>query len=358
MNSNRPIFLKLSPKFERNLNSGEYNFYSNQNNEIFTTKDIIRIIDPSIDSTFKYLFEEKRKKMLEDMLNSLLFPDYPYLIIEAILNNEIVLENKLHDKGSIKSDLVCKAKINGTIIIFGIEMQIGIVGDFSRRLFKYSIGLSYKYDFVNSWINAFFINLNQGPKYSKIIKFKENINGEEKELEYITINEIDLKEEIKKINNGEEVFINGKKINGKGKEWLKLLGLRTWCPKENGKYILPKDYTLSNNEFFNEAINVLGNIPLLVEIDLDEFENEKTKFNKKINEMVEEGIEQGREEGKIMSAYILFKEKCDKDFVLKIFGNKRLHSNNVVDCLENEDEETVVDFILFLNRNNFLIIDK
>ena len=82
---------------------------------------------------------------------------------------------------------MCKARLNGATIIFGIEMQIGIDGDFSKRLFQYSVGLSNKYGYENSWINAFFINTNKQPKCSKSIKLIENENGKENELEFLKI---------------------------------------------------------------------------------------------------------------------------------------------------------------------------
>ena len=72
-----------------------------------------------------------------------------------------------------------------------------------------------------------------------------------------------------------------KKLHKKGKEWLKLLGLRTWCPREDGKFILPKDYILSNNIYFNQAINALEDIPVLLGIDAMNYEEEEKKEEKK-----------------------------------------------------------------------------
>ena len=139
MNSNQEIFLKLSPKYIKLPNTEEYHFYSNKNNKIYKTKNIFHLYDPAIDATFKYLFQYERMNMWEDMLNSLLFPHSPQLSVEAILDKEISWPNQLYSRGTIKSDLVCKAKLNGEEIIFGIEMQIGIDEDFTKRLFQYSI---------------------------------------------------------------------------------------------------------------------------------------------------------------------------------------------------------------------------
>ena len=392
MNSDQEIFLKLSPKCDIFSDSKEYHFYSNQDNEIYKTKNIYRPYDPAIDSTFKYLFQDV--KMLEDMLNSLLFPECPQLSVEAILDKEIVRPNELYCKGSIRSDLVCKARLNGETIIFGIEMQIGVDGDFSKRLFQYSVGLSNKYKYENSWMNAFFINTNKQPKYSKSIKLMENENGEENELDFIKIIEIDLREEIKKINNDEDVFINGKKLDKKGKEWLKLLGLRTWCPREDEQFILPKGYILSSNSFLNQAIETLEDMPVFIGIDALNFERDKKKYDKKIEDMVkkgekrgkkkgliegrkegleegmqkglqkgrQEGLQKGLQKGEIISnikiAFKFFKDREKDEILLKILGDNYYHSNDVFYCLDKEDEKLVVDFILFLNKNHIFIVDK
>ena len=392
MNSAQEIFLKLSPKCNIFSDSKEYHFYSNQDNEIYKTKNIYRPYDPAIDSTFKYLFQDV--KMLEDMLNSLLFPECPQLSVEAILDKEIVRPNELYNKGTIRSDLVCKARLNGETIIFGIEMQIGVDGDFSKRLFQYSVGLSNKYKYENSWMNAFFINTNKQPKYSKSIKLMENKNGEENELDFIKIIEIDLREEIKKINNDEDVFINGKKLDKKGKEWLKLLGLRTWCPREDEQFILPKGYILSSNSFLNQAIETLEDMPVFIGIDALNFERDKKKYDKKIEDMVkkgekrgkkkgliegrkegleegmqkglqkgrQEGLQKGLQKGEIISnikiAFKFFKDREKDEILLKILGDNYYHSNDVFDCLDKEDENLVVDFILFLNKNHIFIVDK
>ena len=392
MNSAQEIFLKLSPKCNIFSDSKEYHFYSNQNNEIYKTKNIYRPCDPAIDSTFKYLFQDV--KMLEDMLNSLLFPEYPQLSVEAILDKEIVRPNELYCKGTIRSDLVCKARLNEETIIFGIEMQIGVDGDFSKRLFQYSVSLSNKYRYENSWMNAFFINTNKQPKYSKSIKLMENKNGEENELDFIKIIEIDLREEIKKINNDEDVFINGKKLDKKGKEWLKLLGLRTWCPREDEQFILPKGYILSSNSFLNQAIETLEDMPVFIGIDALNFERDKKKYDKKIEDMVkkgekrgkkkgliegrkegleegmqkglqkgrQEGLQKGLQKGEIISnikiAFKFFKDREKDEILLKILGDNYYHSNDVFDCLDKEDENLVVDFILFLNKNHIFIVDK
>ena len=210
----------------------------------------------------------------------------------------------------------------------------------------------------------------------------ENKNGEENELDFIKIIEIDLREEIKKINNDEDVFINGKKLDKKGKEWLKLLGLRTWCPREDEQFILPKGYILSSNSFLNQAIETLEDMPVFIGIDALNFERDKKKYDKKIEDIfkkgekrgkkkgliegrkegLEEGMQKGLQKGEIISnikiAFKFFKDGEKEETLLKILGDNFYHSNDVFDCLDKEDENLVVDFILFLNKKHIFIVDK
>ena len=377
MNTNEPIFLKLSRNYDYSPNSQEYTFYSNSDSHLFKAKILYELIDPSIDATFKYLFTDSDIKILEDMLNSLLFPETHELTIIQILNNEIIKPNQKQNKGTIRSDIACKAKYNGGELIIGIEMQIGHYRNFSDRLLKYNVGLCYKYDYQKSWINGLFINTNNDIKYSSYIHQNKYHNGNQQELDFSKIVEIDLKEEINKIYRGEDISINNKKIGNHGKEWLKLLGLRTWCPKRNNRYILPKNYILSNNTYFNQAISILSNIPIPIinnSINLEndiqnyftELENAEKKGKRKgkkegkregKREGIKEGIREGITKEKITSAFKLYAGKCETKFILDILGKKKFNVNDVISILEEfveKDEEKVTDFILFLNENKFV----
>ena len=238
MDDNEAIFLKLAGSWS--LIKPDYFFTGNKDNKQFICKEVIKIVDPSIDSTFKYLFADSNTKILQNMLNSILYPDEPKLSEIEIINNEVIRPNQKQNKGTIRSDIVCKAKLEDKTIIITIEMQIGIHGDFTKKLLKYNIGTSYKNNYQTTWTIGLFINIPEKPKYSNYTKFYKNHNGETKEMDYLNIIEIDLREEIKKINNDEEVKINGKVIGDYGKEWIKLLGLRTWCAFHIDRYqIMP-----------------------------------------------------------------------------------------------------------------------
>ena len=363
MDPNEPIFLNLSDGYNYYQDYQTYVFYNHLTQRLFLTKIVYELIDPSIDSTFKYLFTDSDIKILENMLNSLMFPESYGLTIIEILNNEIVRPNQKQNKGTIRSDIVCKAKYNNKIIIIGIEMQIGNYGNFTDRLLKYNVGLSYKYDYNISWINGLFININKSPKYSSYIHLNKYQNGTQQELDFSRIIEIDLQEEINKIFRGENILINNKIIGDSGKEWLKLLGLRLWCPKRNGRYILPKDFILSNNPYFNEAIRILANIPIDIKNISLNLENDIQNYLTELKNAELRGKEEGRREGmieeKITSAFKLYKGECESNFILEILGEIKLKVKDAISILDEfaiteEGEKQVIDFIMFLIKENIV----
>ena len=95
-------------------------------------------------------------------------------------------------------------------------------------------------------------------------------------------------------------------------------------------------------------------------------EDDKKKFDKKIEDMVKEAEKIGKKKGlkkaeiisNIKIAFKFFKDKEKEEILLKILGDNFYHSNDVFDCLDKEDENLVDDFILFLNKNQILIVDK
>ena len=89
------------------------------------------------------------------------------------------------------------------------------------------------------------------------------------------------------------------------------MGLRLWCPKRNGRYILPKDFILSNNSYFNKAIRILANIPIDIKNISLNLENDIQNYLTELKNAELRGKEEGRREGmieeKITSAFKLYK---------------------------------------------------
>ena len=346
--SKEPIFLKLSSSSSYLPFSQKFFFIGNGGGDQYETQEIYRLIDPSIDSTFKFLFADNDTKILKNMLNSILFPNAPKLSELQILNNEVVRPNQKHNKGTLRADIACRAKLDEDDIIFAIEMQIGIYGDFTKRLLNYNKGLSYKYNYETTWSLGLFINLEEKPKYSSYTNLNKVQNGEKKELDLLNITEIDLKEEIIKINKGEDIIINNKKIGNFGKEWIKFLGLRTWCPQNFGRFILPKNYNLSNNKYLIEVINKLENIPT-------KLLNDSLSLETDLYYLTEE-IKNAKLEGKIQSAFTLFKDGCENKFIINTLRNEQFKKDIVKVYLEEfkEVNNNIEKFLLFLKDNKYL----
>ena len=348
MNNSEPIFLKLSsdnPEYDRVTKA--YIFYGNEDKE-YEDNIIYEINDPAIDSTFKYLFAQTNTKLLGDMLNSILFPDSPKLKNIEILNNEIVKPFQPHDKGTIRSDIACKAKLGSENIVIGIEMQLGIYGDFTRKLYRYNIGLATKNDYKTSWSIGFFIEASEDNNNSSLTELNKMENEINQKLPYLKIIEINLKEEIDKINNNEDIYINNRKIGDNGKEWIKLLGLRTWCAKQSNKFILPKTHKLSNNPNFYEAIKILSDIPVTIQIASLQFAVDLENYNKTLDDIKTKTI--------IDNSYKLFCLKCEKEYIFELLKEKKFKKEDIISALgKNVEKGLINEFILFLKNNNFLL---
>ena len=228
-------------------------------------------------------------------------------------------------------------------------MQIVIYGNYKKRLLNSNKGLCYENDYETAWSLGLFINVTKSQKYSSYNDLNKIQNGEKKELNFLNDIEINLNEEIIKINKGEDININNKKIGNLGKEWIKFLGLRTWCPRNFGRFILPKNYNLSNNKYLIEVINKLENIPTQII-------NESLSLETDLYYLTEE-IKNAILEGKIQSAFKLFKEGCENKCIIIILGNEKFKKDNVKFYLEEfkEVNDTIEKFLLFLKDNKYLL---
>ena len=346
--SKEPIFLNISSSSSYLPFSQKYIFVGNRGGVQYETQEIYRLIDPSIDTTFRFLFAGNDTKLLENMLNSILFPDSAKLSEIQILNDEVVRPNPKY-RGTIRADLVCIAKLDQDHIISSIEMQIVIYGDFTKRLLNSDKGLNNNSDYEISWSLGLSINVTNIQKYSSYNDLNKIQNGEKKELNFLNDIEINLNEEIIKINQGEDIYINNKKVGIYGKEWIKFFGLRTWCPQNFSRFILPKTYNLSNNKYFIEVINKLENIPTQIINESLSLETDLYYLTKEIKNAILEG--------KIQSAFKLFKEGCENKCIIIILGNEKFKKDNVKFYLEEfkEVNDTIEKFLLFLKDNKYLL---
>ena len=160
-----PIFLNLSSNSSYLPFSQKFIFVGNGGGDQYEIQEIYRLIDPSIDITFRFLFSGNNTKLLENMLNSILFPDSPKLSEIQILNNEVVRPNPKY-RGTIRADITCRANLDEDNIISPIEMQIVIYGDYTKRLLNSNKGLCYENDYETAWSLGLFINVTKSQKYS------------------------------------------------------------------------------------------------------------------------------------------------------------------------------------------------
>ena len=358
MEPNEPsLFLKMDGRYFQDENRNYFTFLTRKE-EQYIDSEITRIVDPSYDCTFNFLFSKKNIDILINMINSIFFPDSKVIELE-ILDREVSFPNTKFDKSSIRADLICKAKLKNDNIIMGIEIQIGYYENFTNELFKYQTGLSYVNNNKKTWTIGFFINTKKTPEISSEAKLRKVKEENMETLDICNMIEIDLEEQINKIIEGEDIIINNKLIGTHGKEWIKLLGLRLWCRKSWGKYILPKNLKLSDNSCFNEAIKILALVPeyLLLTATLDE--KDYRQFIENNEKRIKEAEQNGAKKQSILSAFTLFKAGyCSKPIKLCL-QNKKFTSEEVNSALEDyiieDNKENDKDrFISFLEEYKFI----
>lgn len=358
INDNNPIFLSLSSQraifipIDRN-----YLFFGN-NDEQYESKDLYKLVDPSIDATFKFLFADPDTELLSDALNSILFPDFPnnpQLTNIEIINNEIVKPAQKQNKGTIRADVACSASYNGERIILGIEMQIGVSTDFTTRLLNYNVGLRYRNGYKTTWTLGLLVHVRKKEEdESSYTQLNKKINHETIKLDDLNMGELDLYTLIKKINNNEDIFINGKKLRERGKEWIKLLGLRTWATQKFDKYLIPKNYKLSDNPKLMKAIQRLSNIP----IDVINNSLVEEKELQKYFEDLDKAEKDGEIKGIIKSSFGLFASSCPTEITILPLLDKKFEKEEVYSSLAEYSEQNkdfVDKYVEFLGQNNYLL---
>ena len=350
---NKDVFLLLKGTFEYDNNFEKY-YFDLEKNELFPCKNIISIADPIYDSTFKILFGiTGAEERLKDLINSFLFPDEDDNKIKKLeyVTNEFQKLDAKNNHGALRTDIACKIKtINDDIYVISIEIQIWDKGDFTQRLFNYGTSLRNN----NSYKNCYAIGISISSQNSNFVTLKKKIKNNSTDLDYLKTMEIYLKEELENIKLGNEIKINDKKITQRGKEYIKLFGIRLWGKMVGNKYIIPNE-EIFFNEKIKECINILSNVDnfSLEKMILDEYTYlNELRLSKE--EGIKEGINEGINEGIIKSAYGVFLINNNiKDFkeYLKDEGIVINNKEEIRKILKNKDKTLVEYFINILFNN-------
>ena len=318
---------------------------------IFKSKTVNYIADPAYDSTFKYLFgREDGKWRLIDFISSIMFPNEEEEIEElTYIANEFAKLDRKKCKGVIRTDIACKIKTNKRIFLLCIEMQIGNNGSFSKRLFNYGTSLRNDNEFTDCYSIGLYLSVAdkyRGTNYVNLIKKKKQ---KESKLKFLNVIDIDINDEVYNMMADEPVIINGKEIGNKGKEYIKLLGLRNWAKSDSSKYTLPKISLLSSNPIFIECLELLGSVGQdsisLMKVDEQSILDEKKERQDEIF---------------ITHAFDLFMQK--KNAIKFLEDNKidlgDYDSDDISSILLTFGEAEKVNFFIKLLKDNDLILNS
>ena len=352
-NDKESILTRLFDGYNFDQKKNRY-IFNLKNNDHFTCKTINSISDASYDSTFKFLFASNgSEERLSDLLNSILFPDEEDKITKlTYLNDECHKINSKHNKGMLKTDLACEIETNKNLnYIVCIEMQITKAIRFTKRLFNYGTALRINNFYKNCFVIGLSLNSEKGTNNTKLRREKDSGLST---LKFIKIIEIDIGNELDNIKNNIPVKINGKEIKNKGKEYLKLLGIRKWGKRDGQKYIIPEFSLITSNNILKTCFTILGSIS---EEQISLMEIDEQSYMDILNQHKEEGIQEGIQEGILKSAYSLF-INGNEEQIESIFGysNITLNKDEIRNILKDQNEEIVELFIQFLELNKY--IDK
>ena len=352
---------------------GSYIFDKKKNKYIFDLKDddsftcdtINSIADASYDSTFKILFGTNgSEKRLSDFLNSILFPeDEDNIINLTYLNDEIHKIDTKHNKGMLRTDVACKIETSkGIHYVICIEMQITKDKTFTKTLFNYGTSLRNNNLYEKCIAIGISLNSEKGTNLTRLIR--EN-DSKSTILKFIKIIEIDIRKELENMKNNIPVKINGKEIKNKGKEFLKLLGIRIWGKKDGKKYTVPNIILISSNDILKECFQILSS---LNQDAISKMEQDEYFYMEMLNQREQKGIEIGEKKGIIIgekngikigllkSAYILFSNGSEEQIALlfKNINAVKLNKDEVRDILQGNNEDVVEEFIKYLESRKYL----
>ena len=352
MKQNKNKFLLLKGTYEFSSKKRKYVFHLLDGDSI-TSKELKFIVDPTYDSTFKILFGSTgSEKRLKEMLNAILYPGiYPKKIKRLkFLPNEIHKLNEKNNKNSLITDIACEIEVDGKEYVIALEMQLGDKGSFNKRLFNYGTSLRNNNSFKNCIALGISISSRVQSNYTKLQK---KTYTHELDLNYLRTIQVNLDNELGRMEEGKNIQINNKDIQDDGKEFIKLLSLRKWATKnDRNKYALP-NWDISENPIINECIKILSEISdsELSRMILDE---------QYLEDIQAENFNAGMNKGYITCAFCNFLEDRNNKRALDLLTNNDIRideEEEVREILKDKENSDVEDFIHYLNNYNFFKLD-
>ena len=293
--------LNLSGDFKKENNKYKFSLNFSDNRQL--SDETYEILDPSNDQAFKILFNGEYKinningfKRAKSLIQSLLykFPDNKEIKTINYWQNEIP-EISGHNRKKLKvldCPFVCEMNDNSQYII-DLEIQNYFYDGLDLNALTYGNSLRNASGLPVIIIVLLLKEIESNNSF-EIMPFKKYLNASEYKPidDFVYVICFDLNYISDCIDSNIEPELNGFKISKVGKEWVKLLTIRTWMKKcyfkDNIKrYPIPKN--LSNSEEVKSAIKILSawDNSKLVSIVLKEKENEIIEENIKNRTIIE-----------------------------------------------------------------------
>ena len=293
--------LNLSGDFKKENNKYKFSLNFSDNRQL--SDETYEIIDPSNDQAFKILFNGEYKinningfMRAKSLIQSLLykFPDNKEIKTINYWQNEIP-EISGHNRKKLKvldCPFVCEMNDNSQYII-DLEIQNYFYDGLDLNALTYGNSLRNASGLPVIIIVLLLKEIESNNSF-EIMPFKKYLNASEYKPidDFVYVICFDLNYISDCIDSNIEPELNGFKISKVGKEWVKLLTIRTWMKKcyfkDNIKrYPIPKN--LSNSEEVKSAIKILSawDNSKLVSIVLKEKENEIIEENIKNRTIIE-----------------------------------------------------------------------
>ena len=336
------IFHYLTGKYTKRR--GIFRFYLNNeeyplDQTFYETTETVSIADPALDANFKSIFLNHAER-LENFLNEIYFiPNNMKISHIKFLPGEFNQIGTIYNLITLRADIACKAKVceldkNNDIkeektTLLDIEIQINWIEKLDDKLLEYGTLLRNSYSNQKRIEQYLQDKKEEGNKKNKhaqigakknkrvyidtlviaLILDKQSLN----ETNYIKLVREKIDTSTIPMNNIKILEINAFKVfqvldnpfrppktfgnlSKEGKDWIKLITLRTWAEKDEdsiARYEIPKlkfGHKYSQNKHINDAIYELT-LENRMQLTL------MTQVQEYMERLKEEGIQLGKEEG-------------------------------------------------------------